>query len=66
MNWPTIIIASLVAIVFLAIVVAEVRKRKSGKGACSCGGSCGEKGEHTDNPENNQGIDGLCHIRCRT
>lgn len=41
MNWPTIIIASLVAIVFLAIVVAEVRKRKSGKGACSCGGSCG-------------------------
>lgn len=41
MNWPTIIIASLVAIVFVAIVVSEVRKRKSGKGACSCGGSCG-------------------------
>ena len=41
MNWPTIIVASLVALVFVVIVAFEVRKRKSGKGSCSCGGSCG-------------------------
>ena len=40
----TIIIAALVAIVFVAIIVFEVKKRKSGKGSCSCGGSCGACG----------------------
>ena len=42
MNWPTIIIAAIVLIVFLAIVISTVRNKKLGKGACSsCGGSCG-------------------------
>ena len=37
MNWPTLIIAAVVALIFVAIVVSEIRKRKSGKGGCSCG-----------------------------
>lgn len=41
MNAPTIIVASVVAAVFIAIVINEIRKRKSGKGGCSCGcGGC--------------------------
>ena len=44
MNAPTIIIAAIVAAVFVAIVVNEIKKRKSGRGSCSCGcGSCGMK-----------------------
>jgi len=41
MNWPTIIVAAVIAVIFIAIVAGEIRKRKSGKGGCSCGGSCG-------------------------
>ncbi len=41
MNWPTILVAALVAVVFIAIVVSEIKKKKSGKGSCSCGGNCG-------------------------
>ena len=41
MNWPTFIIAAIVAVIFVAIVFSEIRKRKSGRGSCSCGGSCG-------------------------
>ncbi len=37
----TIIIGSIVAVIFVAIIVSQVRKIKSGKGFCSCGGSCG-------------------------
>lgn len=37
MNWPTIIIASIIAVIFVAIVVGEIKKRKSGQGSCSCG-----------------------------
>lgn len=40
----TIIIASMIAIAFVAIIVNEVKKKKSGKGSCSCGGSCGACG----------------------
>lgn len=36
-NLPTIIGAAVVAAVFIAIIVCEVKKRKSGKGSCSCG-----------------------------
>ena len=42
--WPTIIIASLLAAVFVAIVVNEIRKKKQGKSSCNCGGSCGACG----------------------
>ena len=40
MNASTIIVAAIVAAVFLAIVIREIRNRKKGKGSCSCGGSC--------------------------
>ena len=42
--WPTIIIASIVAVLFVLIIVGEVHKKKSGKGGCSCGGNCGACG----------------------
>ena len=41
MNLPTLIGTIIVAVVFIALVVSEIRKKKSGKGSCSCGGSCG-------------------------
>ena len=37
MNLPTVLIATLVAAVFLAIVFGGVRKRKKGGAGCSCG-----------------------------
>jgi len=41
MNAPTIIVASVVAVIFIAIVINGIRRRKSGKGGCSCGcGGC--------------------------
>ena len=44
MNWPTIIVAAIVAIIFAVIVVSEIKKRKSGKNTCSCGcSSCAMK-----------------------
>ena len=44
MNLPTILVGSIVAIIFVAIIVSEIHKRKSGKGSCSCGcGGCGMK-----------------------
>lgn len=42
--WPTIIVASLVAILFIAIVINEIHKKKTGKSTCSCGGNCGSCG----------------------
>lgn len=36
---PTIIIASLIAIVFLAIVIKEIKDKLNGKSSCGC--SCG-------------------------
>ena len=46
---PTIIVASIIAFVFIAIIVNEIRKKKSGKSSCSCGGNCGACGIcHTD------------------
>lgn len=42
MNITTFIVAAVVAVVFLAIVIKEIRNRKRGKGSCSCGCSgCG-------------------------
>jgi len=41
MNWSTFIVAAIIAVIFIAIVVSEIRKRKNGKGSCSCGSSCG-------------------------
>ena len=44
LNWPTIIVATVVAVVFLAIVINGIRNKKKGKHSCSCGGSCGACG----------------------
>ena len=37
MNWPTILIAALVAAALAAIVLRSVRNRKKGKTSCACG-----------------------------
>ena len=50
MNLPTIIVATIVAILFLAIVVKGIQNKKNGKSSCSCGGSCGSCG-----------MSGTCH-----
>lgn len=39
--WPTIIIASIVAVVFFAIIIKGIINKKNGKSSCSCGGGCG-------------------------
>lgn len=38
---PTVIVASILAVILVAIVWNEIRKRKRGQGSCACGGSCG-------------------------
>ena len=42
--WPSIVILVLVAAAFGAVVVAGIRRKKNGKGSCSCGGACGACG----------------------
>ncbi len=37
MNLPTIIVTIIIAVIFVLIVGNEIKKRKSGKGSCSCG-----------------------------
>ena len=44
MDWPTIIVASIIGIIFVSIIVNEVRNRMKGKSSCSCGGNCGACG----------------------
>lgn len=47
-NLPTILIAAVIALVFAAIVVRGIRRRKRGESGCGCG--C----DHCPNS-------GLCH-----
>lgn len=49
---PTILIASLIGIICIAVIVSEIRKKKRGQGSCSCGGQCGACGMdcHRDDP----------------
>ena len=44
MNWPTIIVAAVVAIIFVSIITVGFINRAKGKSSCSCGGSCGSCG----------------------
>ena len=44
MNWPTIIIAAVIGVIFVAIVVKGIINKKNGKHTCSCGGNCGACG----------------------
>lgn len=60
MNIPSIIIAAVIAVIFVAIIVREIRNKKKGKGTCSCGcGGCamsnmchGENSEDKTSSEN--------------
>ena len=38
---PSIIIISVIALAFGAVIATLVIKKKKGKSICSCGGSCG-------------------------
>ncbi len=40
MNVPTIIVASIVALIFFAIIIKAIVDKKNGKSSCSCGCSC--------------------------
>lgn len=40
MNLATLVVAAMVATVFVLIVGAAIRARKKGKPASSCGGDC--------------------------
>ncbi|NBJ88197.1 FeoB-associated Cys-rich membrane protein [Acutalibacter sp. 1XD8-36] len=37
MNLPTIIIGAIIAVIFAAIVIRGIIKRKRGEGGCGCG-----------------------------
>ena len=41
MDWPTIIVASVIALILVLIFINHIRNKKKGKHFCSCGGSCG-------------------------
>ena len=44
MNLPTLIIAAIIGALVLAVIASEIKKRKAGKGTCSCGcGGCALK-----------------------
>ena len=37
----TVLVGSVIAALFVAVIISEVKKKKSGKSSCSCGGNCG-------------------------
>lgn len=39
--WPTILVATVIGVIFLAILIKGIVDKKKGKHTCSCGGSCG-------------------------
>lgn len=41
MNFPTFIIAFIVAVILVTIIVVQIKNKKKGKGTCNCGLSCG-------------------------
>ena len=59
MDWPTILVASVIAVIFAAIVITGIRNKQKGKHSCSCGGNCGACGICGDSSESSQ--DGCCH-----
>jgi len=40
MNLASIIVAAVVAVIFVSIIVSAILKKKQGKSLCSCGSSC--------------------------
>ncbi|MBP3329303.1 MAG: FeoB-associated Cys-rich membrane protein [Clostridia bacterium] len=44
MNWQTIVVLAVVAIIFAAIIIKGIKNKKEGKSSCSCGCSgCANK-----------------------
>ncbi len=41
MDWPTIIVAAIIAVLFALVVFFHFRNKKKGKHSCSCGGCSG-------------------------
>lgn len=41
MNWQTILVLSIVAVIFAAIIVKGIINKKNGKSSCSCGSCSG-------------------------
>ncbi len=41
MNWPSVIILTLIIGAVAAVIANEIIKKKKGKSSCSCGGGCG-------------------------
>ena len=37
MDWPTIIVAAVIAVLFALVIFFHFRNKKKGKGSCSCG-----------------------------
>lgn len=44
MNTATILVGTLVLVIFVAIVARGIHNRRHGKSGCSCGGNCGSCG----------------------
>ena len=42
--WPTILVSAVLVAILTAIVVCWIKRKKSGKSSCSCGGNCGACG----------------------
>lgn len=41
---PTVIVASIIGVLFAAVVIKGIIDKKNGKHSCSCGGNCGACG----------------------
>lgn len=37
MNIPTMVILTIIGVIFLTILVSEIKKKRRGEGSCSCG-----------------------------
>ena len=44
MDWPTFVVAGILALIFVSIIVTQIRNKRNGKSFCSCGGNCGACG----------------------
>ncbi len=55
--WPTILVSAVLVAILTAIVVCWIKRKKSGKSSCSCGGNCGACGLCGSNHRNKSGRD---------
>ena len=52
MDWPTIIVASIIGALLVLIAVRGIINKKKGKRSCSCGGSCSACGMNCHGNDN--------------